>query len=295
MKSLICFLICCIYYPCFSQEIIEVGDTNVSLLIFDSPIESEYFSSDEFGRAKTTGIKNELILPLKYLKLYEVEKNASLLVVTADGQMHEFGLHYNKSPKKFMYKIASKNQKGTLTAPDKIKDVIPLVSDFSEGVKTVEHNSETPTAYTEDKSKRIKAYCRRTLLTNKKVFQRFDKESNVNLTLKQVSFDEEEIFFHFSFKNKGGQAYDIEDMFFETNPHANNSTKSNIEILPLMIFEKPEKIQGKTTVHFTVVFEKFSIDKHKNLEFNITEKEGDRDLLLYIDDYLISNPVKLNK
>ena len=77
------------------------------------------------------------------------------------------------------------------------------------------------------------------------------------------------------------------------NSIGGNSGKSNVELVPLYVFEKPKRVQGKTKVHFIIAFEKFSLDDNKELLMSIAEKEGDNDLLLAINNYIINHPVKL--
>lgn len=290
MKFLICLLVCIPLFS-FSQMKIEVKEKKVTLLIFKSPIEDEFFASREYKRTNSMEKnRNQYILPITYVKVKGVETNSSLTVITADGQIHEFDLHYSKNPKQFNYKIASKTPQVASNDANEIKDVVPLVSDYSKGVETIEYSTEIKQEYSDDD---MEAYCQRTLNVKQKIRQATVKKSNVILTLKELSYDSNVLFFHFSLTNKGVQDFEIEKTFFVMNSIGGNSGKSNVELVPLYVFEKPDRITGNTKVHFIIAFEKFSLDDNKELLMSIAEKEGDNDLLLAINNYIINHPVKL--
>lgn len=291
MKSLSLLLILCIPLLSSAQQIIEVDQDNITTIIFESPIKKRLIGAEEY--IELFDSKGEKLIALKYAKTAikkGVKKNTNLIVITENGDIHQLSLRYNKNAKQYENFVKAKKEVKNL---DKIEDVEPLVSYYSDGITTIESNSNSGNSYSGNKIEHIKKYCQRTQFVKKKIFKTFGKSFNVKLSLKLISYDRDELYFHFSLVNKGGQTYDIENTFYELEPIGGNSSKQNPELLPLFVFEKPKRIKGNTTVHFTVVFEKFSLDNDMNFEINIAEKEGARDLTLDINNKLINNPVKL--
>lgn len=292
----------------FAQKEIQVSEDYTTILMFPSEIdlpilgnEQEYFIKPSSNQSKVS----KYMLSLTYIKIDNVEKNTNLTVFTKDGNSYSFSLKYAKKPTKldpYYIELSDKSNKEIILEDNsnittvKVKD-----SYYSQDVTTSE-NTDTNTDseivvnqdYQNNKIGYIENYCKKFNNTPKKIFKTYDKSNNIKLTLKNISFDNDELYFHLTISNGGGQTFDVD--FINTKLSRNYkgvSTDQSIPLSPLFIYNKPTRVKGKSEEEFTMVFKKFSINDKKEFQIDLAEKEGERDLLLEISSKIINNPVKL--
>lgn len=308
MKKL--FLLFLIPLTVFSQEEIQVSEDYTTILIFPSEIDLSILGNEQEYLIKPSSNSSPIskfMLSLTYIKVDNVEKNTNLTVFTKDGNSYSFALKYAKVPKKLdPYYIGLKAGSNpvvldnTSTNSDlttvKVKD-----SYYTQGVVTAENEGEVhepspdkEALYITNKNAYLESYCQKYNSTPKRIFKTYDKSSNIKLTLKDISFDKDELYFHFSLTNNGGQAYDVDFINAKlSRDYKGVSTDQSIPMTPLFIFNKPTRVSGNSELDFTMVFKKFTINDKKEFQIDLAEKEGERDLLVHINSKLINNPIKL--
>ena len=298
----------------FSQQEIEVSENYTTVLIFPSQVEEPILGNEQEYVIKPSNNNSSIskkTIRLGYVKIDNVEKNTNLTVITRNNNIYEFLLNYKKVPNKLTHFIKRDSSSTTLENTLEVeepKNTTAKIPDsyYSKGVVTKkgkpredDKNSEIPldelyqlddkTAYFNIQSKKVNN-------KKKRIFQVSHEMSNIELTLKQVSYAKDEIFFHLLLENKGGQTFDVDFIKSKLSRDIKEvGTDQSIPITPLYIYDEPVRVKGNTKANFIMIFKKFSINKKKRLDIDLAERNGERDLLLHIKSKYINNPVKLKK
>ncbi|MEE9361370.1 MAG: DUF4138 domain-containing protein [Cellulophaga sp.] len=292
----------------FAQKEIEVSEDYTTVLIFPAEIEEPILGNEQEYLIKTSRNKSNIgkrTIRLGYLKIDKVEKNTNLTVFTKDGNSYEYLLKYASTPKKLTHYIKlSESANNLMEIENKESDNTEKVkvkeSYYSEGVvteETEEHKQpeeDYEKLYITDKISYMNKMCELVNNNSKKIYKIYDKSSNIKLSLKQISYSKDELYFHLRIENKGGQTFDVD--FINTRlarGYKGVSTDQSIPLTPLLVYERPSRVKGKSASNFIMVFKKFSINDKKEFQIDLAEKEGERDLLLRINNNLINNPVKI--
>jgi hypothetical protein len=308
------FLITFMLLPLFlsAQKEIEISEDYTTVMIFPSEIEEpilgnqqEYFIKESPNRSQI----GKRTIRLGYIKVDKVEKNTNLTVFTKDGNSYEYLLKYKKTPEQLTHYINSdESQMNLLEISDQVQatktpEIVKAPgSHYSEDVETINSPStkavkeETvdDSLYITDKTAYINEKCAAVNDEPRRILRTFDASSNVKLTLKQVSYAKDEIYFHLLLENKGGQAYDVDFINSKlARGYRGSGTDQSIPLTPLLVYNNPERVMGNTGHDFIMVFKKFSINDKKELQIDLAEKNGERNLLLRINNKLINNPVKI--
>lgn len=309
MKKFLLLFILPLY--AFSQNQIEISEDYSTVLIFPSPIETHILGNEQEYFIKPSNNSNLSIytLIIGYIKIDRVQKDTNLIVFTKDGNSYSFNLKYAQQPSKIdPYYINldqrsnTKSNTKTITASTSTNVVKVKDSYYSKGVVTSENKKINPNnaiiktedLYQADKLAYIEKYCEDFNDTEKRIFKMHDKSSNIKFMLKDISFNKDELYFHLQINNDGGQTFDVD--FINTKlarDYKGTSTDQSIPLTPLFIYNRPSRIKGKSQVHFTMVFKKFTINDKKEVQIDLAEKEGERDLLLKIDNKIVNNPQRL--
>lgn len=309
-KNRIIFILFLLPLSTMAQQRIEVSEDFTTVIFFPDAITESIIGNNQEYLIKPGENNSDIgkrTLRIGYVKVDKVEKNTNLTIITKDGNTYEFLLFYAKAPKKLTYYIktnlSTANLLDSYEGTNNKTEAKPLVSYYTEGVETADAENGSNIAITDtansgsyesDRTAYIEKVCKSTIDTPKKIYKTYDKAGNVKLTLKQVSYDRDQLYFHLRFENKGGQTYDVD--FINSSlgtAYKGSSTNQTIPLTPVMVYNRPERVKGKSDADFIMVFNKFSINDNKELLIDLAEKEGERDLLLHIENRLVNNPVKL--
>ena len=297
-----------------AQKTVEVSEDYTTIMVFPSEIEESILGNEQeylIKKSSNSSSVGKRTIRLGYIKLDKVEKNTNLTVFTKDGNSFEFLLKYSKTPKALNHYVKLEESKKNLLSVNHYKtesgtkDIVVEnpASYYSENVVTTETTgaiqsqsniSDLDLLYKTNKMDYITLKCAKENLEPKKIFRTFDQESNIRLTLKQISYSKDEIYVQLLLENNGGQTYDVD--FINTKLARGIKgvgTDQSIPITPLVVYNRPKRVKGNVAHSFIIVFEKFSINSKKELQIDLAEKEGERNLLLRINNKLINNPVKL--
>ena len=299
-----------------SQKNVEVSEDYSTVLIFEMPIEEAILGNEKnyklLGEERSRDGISSRTLKLGYVTADNIIKNTNLTIITSNGYVYDIRLNYNKQPKLLTHFINSNEaimhidtgvltEKNTITTYGNENEIVTSpVSYYSSGIitknggKILKKSTLSKTEKDSIRLMRVEKKCVEIGAIKKKIFNNNSKVSNMKLSLKEVSFNEDELYIHLALYNKGEQSYDvdlIESSFI--NFEKDSGTKGDTSIIPVYTYNKPTRVQGKSEAHFILVFEKFSINDKKQININIGEKEGARNLNLRIGEKIINNPVKL--
>ncbi len=71
------------------------------------------------------------------------------------------------------------------------------------------------------------------------------------------------------------------------------SSNQYLEKNPIQIFNSNREIPAASNRKFIFVYDQFTIDKNKTFVFELNEANGERNQTLYINNFIINNPLKI--
>lgn len=226
-------------------------------LMFPSKIVNIDRGSDNIISKKIDGVEN--VLKVKALKKFE--KPSSLTVITDDGRIYPYSVFYEVYPKELVIDV-SKVPYGELTG-NSIK--------LKKHKVTFEGTSMNATE--------IEQISNRVLKNNNKVL---DKEtaSNVTVRLKKVFVKNDVLFFPVQINNLGDINYDIDLVKFliKDKRSGKRTAIQTLELKPVYIYNEKETVAKNTQITQVFALEKFTINKDKELEVAVYEKNGGRNV-----------------
>lgn len=118
------------------------------------------------------------------------------------------------------------------------------------------------------------------------------KEHRIVLSMENLVFNREEMYFVIKIDNRSTLDYDVNYLNFYINTRKKGKKKSLQSLIkePLYVHNLPERLAEKGTSRIVVVLPKFSISDERVVVVELDEKNGERNIELRIPHKTINNP-----
>lgn len=317
MRTKIFILLLCIQGIGLSQEnVVEVSKDHTRLLIFPDAIDltvlGNKYNFTEIPFSGQGSKYGDVVMGLSYNDAsLQSEDQTNYTVITKDGAVYDFLLLLSDLPDGGPIKITramaatsvpgqdpktrtgERRNGGEVVNPKKHAfqiDTEPL------GSGTVENPEDrarplTEELYASDREEYVRRKCYYKQHNKEIMAREYSRNGNVLLWLRGVYYDHNETYFHFKIDNKETVDFDIN--FLRTSivtDYGKSSSVQKTEIEPLYRYKVPKRVLGGTENIFFVVFDKFTLDKHKNLRFEIDELNGNRNISLDVKHSFVNRP-----
>ena len=241
---------------------------NVSLF-FPEPIRQGITGSDNF--VFTFNRERE-----QYFGLLQATpgNDSNLLVINTNGSVFSYILSYRENLSKLNYFIPQAQSIGN--EKPTTKKLFP-----SEQLETQ--------AADQNYYERACLY----LLKQKKKISALSKSSyGVILTIENIVFDKEQLYFVIRIENGSSLDYDLNflNLSVETRKKGKKKSLQSIGQEPIFKYGLPEKVKEREIKKLVYVLPKFSISNERQLILELNEKNGERDLKLKVSHKFINNP-----
>jgi conjugative transposon TraN protein len=235
-------------------QTIEITYNKTTSLVFPAIIKSVDRGSRDILAQKAKSVEN--ILQVKAARHGFPQTN--LTVITGDGDIHQFTVHYTKDPDKLVLNI--------------------------EGESTLLWRGAGGEAQMESSAIKI---------INAKRSIRFVNESKykIGLSLRGIYIRDNIIFYHVRVSNQSNINYDVDFLRFyvEDKQKVKRTASQEVNIQPVYVFGSNERIKGRTSEDVVYALEKFTIPDAKRLVIEMFEKNGGRNISLAIKNKTIVN------
>ena len=264
---------------CFAQvtaqdtiliDTIYANDTKNVALFFPEPIRQGITGAENF--IFTYNREKE-----QYFGLLQAKpgKESNLLIVNRDGSIFSYIVRYKAQLSKFNYFIPKSSSIGNER---------PILND-SISVVTAESNVDNRNYYYQ----KFSSY----LLERKQRVGRIKKRTEgIVLSVENIVFDTEELYFVIQIKNNSTLDYDLNflKLSIETRQKGKKKSLQRLYHEPIFKHNMPSKITENETVRFVYVLPKFSLSNDRRAIFELHEKDGERNIELKISHSYINNP-----
>jgi hypothetical protein len=249
-------------------DTIYANDTKNVALFFPKPIRQGITGSDNF--VFTYNREKEQYFGLLQAKP-GVESN--LLVLNGDGSIYSYILRYKKQLSKLNYFIPLSNSIGN----EKTKIDLPILPKEEQQLNNANYYFRA---------------CRY-LLNNKQPIRTLQKRNDgVVLSVKNIVFDKEELYFVIQIENNSTLDYDFNflKLSVETRQKGKKKSLQRLYQEPIYTYNLPSKIAEGKMIQFVYVLPKFSLSNYRRAVLEINEKDGERNIELKISHRYINNP-----
>lgn len=251
-------------------DTIYANDTKNVALFFPEPIRQGITGAENF--IFTYNREKE-----QYFGLLQAKpgKESNLLIVNRDGSIFSYIVRYKAQLSKFNYFIPKSSSIGNER---------PILND-SISVVTAESNVDNRNYYYQ----KFSSY----LLERKQRVGRIKKRTEgIVLSVENIVFDTEELYFVIQIKNNSTLDYDLNflKLSIETRQKGRKKSLQRLYQEPIFKHNMPSKITENETVRFVYVLPKFSLSNDRRAIFELHEKDGERNIELKISHSYINNP-----
>jgi conjugative transposon TraN protein len=252
---------------------VSVAFYKTTHIVFDSPIKYFDAGSDRIICDKVEGVEN--VLKVKAAQMGVFETNVT--VITFNGSYYSFLISYNENPNKLNINMCL----GLNESFD--------YSNFKQPEKII----FSDTYYTENEmisfSKKMIDLSK---IKKKSIYHIVDKVGNVTFKLTNIGVKEGNIIFCIRMKNASSLDYSLDYMKFYVRDKTKRKkiVSQEVEVKPNFAYVERDGLSNETKLgvsggefNFVFMIPKFSIGNDKNLEIDIVEKNGSRNMNLKVD------------
>lgn len=265
MKSLLIIIFCSFITFTNAQNRIELSENKVTQLIFPDAIK------DHKGGFLPSDILIETKGNIIYIQPVGGFVETNLNVTTENEVYYSFDLIYNQHCNIFNYVIKedqafyNANVNPSKSGNQKKKD--ELQSDTSIIVGKIKRHSGN-------------IYSRNGI-----------RDKKMEILLKGIYIHKNDLFFKVELTNGSNIAYDIDLLNFivKGKKTKSMSTQESVQITPKNVFKDDLEVKPNKSMTVIFQFEKFNIGDQKKLFIELYEKQGERNISLYVDTYYILN------
>tara|TARA_R110002051_G_scaffold307024_1_gene377904 strand:- start:87 stop:605 length:519 start_codon:yes stop_codon:yes gene_type:complete len=118
------------------------------------------------------------------------------------------------------------------------------------------------------------------------------RNEGIVLSIKNIVFDKEELYFVIQIENKSTLDYDLNflNLSVETRQKGKKKSLQKLFQEPIFIYKLPQRITEGEVLRMVYVMPKFSISNDRRMVVELNEKNGERDLKLKVSHKYINNP-----
>ncbi|MFI8380556.1 DUF4138 domain-containing protein [Leeuwenhoekiella sp. NPDC079379] len=270
LVALLISIFCSAQQQPLTLDTIYANDQKNVALFFPSPIRQGITGSENFvftyNREKQ-----------QYFGLLQAKpgKESNLLVINSKGSVFSYIVCYKKELSKLTYFITESSSIGNESP--KFLDSVDLMK------------PENPVA---GKDAYYKRACFYLLDQDVKIGSIKNRNAGVILSVENIVFDKEELYFVIQIENKSSLDYDLNFLKFSIQTRQKGKKKSVQRLYkePLFICKLPERIGENKTVKLVYVMPKLSLSDDQKVLLELNEQNGERNLELVVSHKYINNP-----
>ncbi|MEA5461636.1 conjugative transposon protein TraN [Arcicella sp. LKC2W] len=252
---------------------LSVAFYKTSHIVFDSPVKYFDAGSDRVICEKVTGVENVLKVKANQIGFFE----SNVTVITANGSYYSFVISYNESPNKLNVNMCNGLNEtfdyNDFTRPEKI-----IFSD---------------TYYTETE---MIVFAKKVILQGKSkttaIRHIAEKSGKVAFKVTSLATKEGNIIIGIKMNNRSPLDYTMDFMKFYIRDKARRKKQvsQEVELKPSFAYVERNGISNEAKLgvsggefDFVFMIPKFSISQEKQVEIDIAEKDGGRNMTLKLD------------
>lgn len=256
--------------PVILLDTIYANEHKNVALFFPEPIRQGITGSDNF--VFTYNREKE-----QYFGLLQAKpgRESNLLIINTDGSVFSYIVRYSERLTKLNYFIPESNKIGK-----------------EKPVKTLGKTLVDTANVIADKSPYYAQFSSYLLQKKQKICRIRKQEQGIVLSIENIVFDKEELYFVIQIENRSALDYDLNflNLSVETRKKGKKKSLQTLYREPIYKYNVPSEIAKNETVKMVYVLPKFSISDDRRAVLDLNEKNGERNIKLKISHRYINNP-----
>lgn len=253
-----------------SLDTIFANDKKNVSLFFPNPIRQGIVGSENFvftyNRAKE-----------QYFGLLQAKPGeaSNLLIINTNGSIFSYIVSYKEQLEKLSYFVPQSQSIG-----------------FEQPKFTEKSDSPNVANLFTDKTFYYERFCSFLLNRKQRIGSIQKRKNGIVLSLENIVFDKEELYFVIKIENKSSLDYDLNflDISVQTRKQGKKKSLQRISKLPNFKYNLPNKVAEKEIKRMVYVLPKFSLGNDKMVILELKERNGERNLKLKVSNKYINNP-----
>ena len=287
-----------------TKEVIEVSGSKNTQVVFPADIKDREIGHLSF---RFVDGSNRRILRLNYVgQRPDGDLLTNLQVETVDGGLYDIPVTNKNVPAKTTYII--KKEMSIVNVGDNSPSELYTLSEggtaerpynhYSEDVgkpnSSEYYSAEEDSLYVHNKEQHLINICEKLTPTSSQYGSKSIAENqNIELTIKGVYSNNDELYFVFNLTNKGGQPFDIKTYRFYRSASKEKEKRLEQPLDYKLAYSHnfSKRVDPNSSMDFTLVVSKFTIAKDKAVYFDLDELDGERDIYIPLYYKRINYPI----
>ena len=201
--------------------------------------------------------------------------DSNLLIISDSGLVYSYIIAYRPQLQK-LNRFVRKSEAIGNEKPTHV-DSKPKIKSVKTTIKTTDYNAE---------------FCRYLINKNKSKSTLKTKKHDVTLELKNIIYDQNQLYVILKITNDSSLDYDINylNTTVVTRKKGKNKSMQSLYIAPNSVYDMPTRISKKRSRTVVYMLPKFSISNDRIVHFSLNESYGERNLKLKVPSKVVNDP-----
>ena len=202
-------------------------------------------------------------------------KESNLLIINTNGAIFSYLIRYKSILNKLNYFVPSSKSIGNEK---------PIIAELKEPFEP-EVKIDNDTFYYDK-------FCSYLLERNQRIGRIKEATENIVLSIENIVFDKDELYFVINIENKSSLDYDLNFLkfFIQTRQKGKKNSLQKIAVKSIFNFGLPSRIEASQKARLVYVIPKFSLTNDRRVILELNELNGERSIELKISHRFINNP-----
>lgn len=288
--SIIAFFFCAFA----TAQTLKVNENKLVSVVFDSNIIQGAVGNDDYNfNFNPEGTESVALLQATK----KGAKPSNLVVKTSNGILYNINIEYSLDSQNIVRIEQSQGIKLTNSTAESPSTAQNGADDKSNIKRSIRENDYTigNTVINDAVNKQQDCgLCDKIFAIGKNVKRINSTNYNIKLDLENVAYSEGKVYVSINIINNSNIDYNINYIkSYVKQSKEKASSNQYLEKNPIQIFNSNREIPAASNRKFIFVYDQFTIDKNKSFVFELNEANGERNQTLYINNFIINNPLKI--
>lgn len=288
--SIVAFFFCAFA----TAQTLKVNENKLVSVVFDSNIIQGAVGNDDYNfNFNPEGTESVALLQATK----KGAKPSNLVVKTSNGILYNINIEYSLDSQNIVRIEQSQGIKLTNSTAESPSTAQNGADDKSNIKRSIRENDYTigNTVINDAVNKQQDCgLCDKIFAIGKNVKRINSTNYNIKLDLENVAYSEGKVYVSINIINNSNIDYNINYIkSYVKQSKEKASSNQYLEKNPIQIFNSNREIPAASNRKFIFVYDQFTIDKNKSFVFELNEANGERNQTLYINNFIINNPLKI--
>lgn len=277
-----------------TAQTLKVNENKLVSVVFDSNIIQGAVGNDDYNfNFNPEGTESVALLQATK----KGAKPSNLVVKTSNGILYNINIEYSLDSQNIVRIEQSQGIKltnSTAESPNTLQNGADDKSNIKRSIRENDYTIGNTVINDAVNKQQDCGLCDKIFAIGKNVKRINSTNYNIKLDLENVAYSEGKVYVSINIINNSNIDYNINYIkSYVKQSKEKASSNQYLEKNPIQIFNSNREIPAASNRKFIFVYDQFTIDKNKSFVFELNEANGERNQTLYINNFIINNPLKI--